>query len=205
MLFERVLAWLPFATLAAMMVASRLRAVAMRRQGVRVIVWGRSGKEYLYDKLLGFVFLFWLYLLLADAWPLSLAWLPEWLTMELVVALPAKLVGALLLIAAPALFAGAVRSLGTSWRMGVDRQTPGPLVTTGLFAWSRNPIYAAFDLTFVGAFLIHGRVVYLLLAVVLVLLLHGIILREERFLAERFGEAFAEYCRRVGRYGVRRR
>ena len=205
MLFERVLAWLPFATLAAMMVASRLWAVAMRRQGVRVIVWGRSGKEYLYDKLLGFVFLFWLYLLLADAWPLSLAWLPEWLTMELVVALPAKLVGALLLIAAPALFAGAVRSLGTSWRMGVDRQTPGPLVTTGLFAWSRNPIYAAFDLTFVGAFLIHGRVVYLLLAVVLVLLLHGIILREERFLAERFGEAFAEYCRRVGRYGVRRR
>ena len=32
------------------------------------------------------------------------------------------------------------------------------------------------------------------------LLIHGVALREERFLAERFGEAFQTYRRQVGRY-----
>ena len=202
MVIDRLLAWLPLVILLAMLVLSRLRAIAMHRRGLKVIVWNLPWSEYLYDKLLALVFVFWLYLLLAEAGPLSLDWISDWLAAKLIDNVAAKSAGAILLIAAPILFGAAVTQLGTSWRMGVDRRDPGPLVTTGLFARSRNPIYAAFDLAFLGAFLIHGRVVFLVLAIALILLLHGIIRREERFLAERFGQAYRDYCARTPRYGI---
>ena len=199
---DRLLLWLPLAVLGALLVIARLRALAMRRRGLRVMVddHERPLADRIYDALLVAVFLFWVVLLLAEAVPLSLDWLPDWLAMRLVDVLALKLFGAALLIAAPVLFAAALRGMDASWRMGIDRQSPGPLVTTGLFARSRNPIYTAFDLIFLGAFLLHGRVIFLLLAVALALLLHGIIRREERFLAAHFGDEFGAYCNRAGRY-----
>lgn len=205
MSFARLLPWLPVLLLIAMMTMSRVRALAMYRRGIRAIIvdWHRPRKEIAYDTLIIVVFLLWFYLLVAEAWPLSLAWLPEALTYKLVNSLPAKLVGAALLAAAPIVFAAALYSMSTSWRIGIDRIQPGPLVTTGLFAYMRNPIYVAFDMLLVGVFLFHGRGVFLILAAVLGLLVHGVILREERFLARQYGDSFVEYCRRVGRYGPR--
>ncbi|MEX2308179.1 MAG: isoprenylcysteine carboxylmethyltransferase family protein [Pirellulales bacterium] len=202
MQLERILAWLPLAMLFAMMLAGRLRALAMRRRGVRAIIVDlrRPIRERLYDTLMIGVAILWIYLLVAAAWPLSLAWLPGWLTAKIVDSRAVKLVGAALTLAAPVLYAAALHSMGTSWRIGIDQQKPGPLVTTGVFAWMRNPIYTAFDLAFLGPFLIHGRLIFLLVGAVLMLLIHGIIRREERFIAERFGDAFHAYRARVGRY-----
>ena len=201
---DRVLAWLPLVVLLAMLIVVRLRALAMHRRGVRVIVidWHRPAADVVCDSVLLVVAWFWIYLLAAEALPLSLAWLPTSLSYQLVDALSVKLVGAALLLAAPLLFVAALRSMGTSWRLGVDRRSPGPLVTDGVFAWMRNPIYVAFDLAILATFLIHGRVVFLLLALALVLLFHCIIRREERFLADRFGDAFRKYCHQVARYGL---
>lgn len=139
---------------------------------------------------------------MAEAWPLSLEWLPPVLRYQLVNAHPIKLVAASLLLAAPLLFVAALHSMGTSWRIGIGQISPGPLATTGIFAWMRNLIYVAVDLLILGTFLFHGRIVFLTLAIAMVLLIHGIILREERFLAERFGNEFREYVRRVGRCGL---
>jgi protein-S-isoprenylcysteine O-methyltransferase Ste14 len=146
------------------------------------------------------VALFWIYLLVAGAWPLSLGWLPNWLSATLMNSHASKLAGAVLVVAAPVLYVAALRSMGVSWRIGIDQNTPGPLATGGLFAWTRNPIYTAMDLLIIGSFLTHGRVIYLIVAAVMMLFLHGIIRREERFLAARFGDAFGTYCARVGRY-----
>jgi protein-S-isoprenylcysteine O-methyltransferase Ste14 len=196
-----VLRWLPLVTLLAMMFAAKVRAAIMQRRGLRVIVvdWDRPRRDLLYDTLVIAVALFWIYLLLAMAWPLSLGWLPDW-TKRLVDGTSVKIVGVVLVLAAPLLFAAALRSLGESWRMGIDREQPGPLVASGLYAWSRNPIYAAFFLLIIGTCLIHGRVIVLLTGATLILLIHGVSLREERFLADRFGDEFRDYCQRVGRY-----
>jgi protein-S-isoprenylcysteine O-methyltransferase Ste14 len=204
MLFEHVLNWLPLAILIGTMTAAKLRAWVMQRRGKRVIIvdWQRPRTQLLYDVLIIAVFLLWIYLLIAEAWPLSIAWLPEWLTRKIIEALPIRLVGALMLLAAPVLFAAALRSFADSWRIGIDREQPGPLVTGGAFAWNRNPIYTAFDLIIIGAFLVHGRGVFLLLGISLVLLVHGIVLREERFLQKQYGAPFDGYCRRVRRYGL---
>jgi protein-S-isoprenylcysteine O-methyltransferase Ste14 len=204
MAFDRILDWLPLVVLIGMMTTSRVRAYWMYRRGIRAIIvdWRRPVKDLLYDTLIIAVFLFWFCLLVAEAWPLSLDWLPDWLAERIFDATAAKIAGVALLFAAPILFAAALASMGTSWRIGIDQRAPGPLVTTGLFAWVRNPIYVAVYLLFVGTVLIHGRVVFLLLAAVLILLVHGVVRREERFLAKQYGDEFRDYCRRVGRYGL---
>lgn len=73
-------------------------------------------------------------------------------------------------------------------------------MSTGRFAPASNPIDMAFDLAFIGTILIHGRELFLLLGTTLVLLLHGIILRGERFPADRFGDACHAH---VDRYSPR--
>jgi protein-S-isoprenylcysteine O-methyltransferase Ste14 len=202
MQIERILAWLPLVTLLAIMLAGRLWMLVMRRRGVRAIIveLRRPIGERLYDTLMICVAMFWIYLLAAGAWPLSLEWLPGWLTAMVVDSRAVKLVGAALIVAAPVLYVAALRAMGESWRIGIDQHKPGPLVTTGLFAWSRNPIYTAMDMLIIGSFLIHGRVIYLIVGAAMLFLVHGIIRREERFLAARFGDAFHTYCTRVGRY-----
>jgi protein-S-isoprenylcysteine O-methyltransferase Ste14 len=203
MSLERTLDWLPLVTLVAMMTAGKLQALVMHRRGLRVTIvdWHRPIKELLYDTLMIGVAIWWIYLLVAEVWPLSLAWLPGWLTKKPVSWLPVRLLGAAFTLAAPVLYAAALRSMGTSWRIGIDQKQSGPLVTSGLFTWTRNPIYAAMDLLLIGAFLIHGRVVSLLASGALVLLVHGIVLREERFLREHYGDAFGAYRQSVRRYG----
>jgi protein-S-isoprenylcysteine O-methyltransferase Ste14 len=205
MQLERILAWLPLVTLLAIVCAGRLWALVMRGRGVRAIIvgWQRPIGQLLYDSLMIVVAMFWIYLLVAGAWPLSLDWLPGWLMANVVDSRAVILVGAALVVAAPVLYVAALRSMGMSWRIGIDTDRPGPLVTAGLFAWTRNPIYTAMDLLISGSFLIHGRAVYLFVGAILMLMVDGIILREERFLAARFGEDFHAYCGRVGRYSPR--
>jgi protein-S-isoprenylcysteine O-methyltransferase Ste14 len=204
MLLERILNWLPLVTLIAVLLTSRVRAWAMHRRGVRAIIidMRRPIAEQLYDTLLFCVGVFWIYLLVAEAWPLSLAWLPAPLTAKLFDFLPLKILGAALVLAAPILFAAALHSMGASWRIGIDRKHPGALVSNGIFRWTRNPIYMALDSIVIGAFLIYGRVIFLLSGLAFVLLVHGVVLREERFLEQRYGDAFREYCQRVRRYGI---
>jgi protein-S-isoprenylcysteine O-methyltransferase Ste14 len=201
---NRILDWLPLVVLIVTLSAAKVRAWVMQRRGQRVVIidWKRPLSEMLYDTLMIAVALCWIYLLVAEAWPFTLAWLPAWLTRSLIDYLPVRLVAAAILLAAPLLFAMALLSFQNSWRIGIDREQPPPLVTSGVFAWTRNPIYTAFDLIIIGAFLIHGRVIFLLFGIVLVLLVHGVVVREERFLEQQFGDVFRDYRQRVRRYGL---
>ena len=75
------------------------------------------------------------------------------------------------------------------------------LITDGVFAHSRNPIYTAFVLIQAGIGLAAGGPFTLLALLPLALLLHfGVVRREERYLERVFGEPYRAYCRRVRRY-----
>lgn len=75
------------------------------------------------------------------------------------------------------------------------------LVTTGPYRYTRNPIYWALSLVYLGAaFLTNSWIAVLLLPVVLVIINRGVIDREERYLHQLFGEAYADYTRRVRRW-----
>jgi len=204
MSFERILRWLPIAALIAILITARVRAWMLNRRGQRVVVidWHRPAREVIYDTLVLVAFLIWLYFLVAQVWPRLWTGVPAWLTKTLVEVPAFRYVGAAMAISGPMLFAASLRSFANSWRIGIDRAQPPPLVTAGVFSWTRNPIYTAFDLIIIGALLIHGRVIFLLLGAVLVLMVHGVVLREERFLDVQFGDAFRDYCGRVRRYGL---
>jgi protein-S-isoprenylcysteine O-methyltransferase Ste14 len=84
----------------------------------------------------------------------------------------------------------------------VDPRKPATaLVTTGPFAWSRNPLYIALSLIYLAIACFANEVWFLpFLAASLAVLQYGVIHREERYLEGKFGEAYRQYCARVGRW-----
>jgi len=75
------------------------------------------------------------------------------------------------------------------------------LVTTGPFRLSRNPLYVALTLVYVGLALLVNTVWVLVLIVPVLLVLHyGVVRREERYLEAKFGAAYDVYRSHVRRY-----
>lgn len=147
----------------------------------------------------------WLWEVVAGAWPLPWHVVPPAWDPVLFQSPTAAGVGAALSVAGLLLFAGALASFGTSWRVGIDRATPGALVTRGVFSWSRNPIFLFLDAWTVGTFLLTGRLFFGVVALATILGIHVQILAEERFLTARHGDAYLRYLRAVPRYlGLRR-
>ena len=113
-----------------------------------------------------------------------------------------KSVGVTVVALALVLFALAFLSFGNSWRVGLDVQTPGALVTRGTFAFTRNPIFVSLDLWFMGIFLLNGTLGFLIFALAAVIVLHWQMLREEKFLSELYGEPYRVYRVRTARYFI---
>lgn len=170
------------------------RASMLRRKGIRVIVFGETDKsDFL---LIPFVFSI-VYAAAANGFSLPLwdalarpFWAsptPGWIGLALS---GIAVVGIIL----------ALISFGNSFRIGIDESKPDELVTTGMFAISRNPIYVCFDLFFIGLFLIHRNVVIAVGIVVFALIIHRQILREEQFLYGHYGPDYEGYVKKVRRY-----
>lgn len=112
-----------------------------------------------------------------------------------------RLLGGIVLLA-NALFARwafvTMRQLGTS---ASPRKASEKLTTSGPFALSRNPIYLAMTGLYLGATGVLNSWWPLPLLVPLLWLMHwGVILREERYLVARFGEAYTAYMQTVPRW-----
>ena len=77
---------------------------------------------------------------------------------------------------------------------------PRNLVVTGLYRYSRNPMYIAVVLILVGwAMLFRAQSLWMYAGVV-ALLFHVRVLFEERYLAKAHGESFARYKAKVRRW-----
>ena len=194
--------WWQFAAMAGLNLLGLVRASILRKQGHRVFVvnYRQALTQHLRDAaLVGFLLLLFVESA-AEAFALPYRPLPTAFYQVLVNETWLQLLGAFLMAGALLVYTVAIVSFGISWRIGIDAQAAGPLVTRGIFRWTRNPIYVALDLCAVGTFFICGSLVFLVLAVGLVVLFHDQIRREEGFLAKRYGQPYLDYCARTGRY-----
>lgn len=75
------------------------------------------------------------------------------------------------------------------------------LVTEGPFRYSRNPIYVALTLLYLGmAFLGNALWILLLVVPVLPVIRYGVIAREEAYLTRKFGDTYRRYTVQVRRW-----
>jgi protein-S-isoprenylcysteine O-methyltransferase Ste14 len=111
------------------------------------------------------------------------------------------IVGWLLVAGGIALFVAALVALRRV-RTSVNPYTPtAAIATAGPYRFSRNPIYLADILIYVGATaLFNSPWPLLLLPAVVWIIQRGVIQREERYLTERFGNLYAVYTSRVRRW-----
>jgi protein-S-isoprenylcysteine O-methyltransferase Ste14 len=83
----------------------------------------------------------------------------------------------------------------------VPHRPVATLITTGPYRVSRNPMYTGLATAYLGgALLANSWWPILLLPVVLLLVARLVIAPEERYLNQRFGQAYADYRSRVRRW-----
>jgi protein-S-isoprenylcysteine O-methyltransferase Ste14 len=178
------------------------RTIKLRAQGRRTFSLGRGKTGFKQAVELFFVFLFTL-------WSMETAFhsfgmtsniLPYYFYLKVLDAEFLKITGACLAVISVILLSVAMKELGGSWRMGVDETTPGMLVRSGLYRFSRNPVYVSYILYLLGIFMINGEVFFLASLVLAVFALHFQILQEEQSLKRNMGKEYEEYITKVRRY-----
>ena len=75
------------------------------------------------------------------------------------------------------------------------------IISSGIYRYSRNPMYAGFTLIFTGISLVlNAWVSFLLLLPLLLIVQKGIIKKEENYLAQKFGDEYLRYKSAVRRW-----
>ena len=109
--------------------------------------------------------------------------------------------GAFLLVAGLLLVFMAFSALRRAHTAASPYQASTAIVSSGPFRFSRNPVYLGMTLMYIGIGLWrHSEWTLLCLPPLLMLMHYGVILREERYLADTFGERYLRYQAGVRRW-----
>ncbi|HEY3074851.1 MAG TPA: isoprenylcysteine carboxylmethyltransferase family protein [Burkholderiales bacterium] len=83
---------------------------------------------------------------------------------------------------------------------GLSGAPPERLVESGIYAWTRNPMYLGHIIYTIGVALTFQSLFAAAIAAARIVWFHFRVLRDERGLVERFGEPYLAYTRRVKRW-----
>lgn len=169
-----------------------VRLIVLRRGGTRALHFAsKDNKDYLIPPFA----LIYFYAIFASAFGWPLVGSERFFHSEVIAWIGVAFCFAGLLLVVLSLVA-----FGASFRVGIDTDHPDKLVTSGVFAISRNPIYVGFGLVLLGEFLVFPGWIPLIYLIVAVWLFKRQVLREEAFLRTHYGQEFTDYCGRVRRY-----
>jgi protein-S-isoprenylcysteine O-methyltransferase Ste14 len=169
-----------------------MRALFMKKQGIEAMKFGNIDKK---DFLIPPFALFYFYIVFAATFNLPTLSTQEFFYSEII-----SWVGVSFCLAGLLLLLWSLVSFGRSLRVGIDTDHPDKLITTGVFAFSRNPIYVSFALILIGQFLIFSNWILFIYIGAAVWLFHRQVLREEEYLKKQYGQEYSKYCNRVRRY-----
>jgi len=177
------------------------RTVLLYKKGIKVWVIGTSTKKLLEiileNILLPFLLLSSFIFIIITALQINL---PVMISAYLININWIKYVGIILCYAGLVIFLFALISFGKAWRIGIDEENSNELITFGMFKFSRNPIFLFMDLYYIGIMLIYPNIIFILMATGTIIGIHFQILREEKFLENKFGEKYNEYRKNTRRY-----
>ena len=168
-----------------------IRIGQLKKLGIKALLFGQIDKK---DFMIPPCALLFLYMILANVFDL-----PRF-SHVFTEADNANLIGTILCILAPVLFIWAMYSFGKSFRIGIDENKPGDLVSTGAFRISRNPLYLAFFMIFLGVFLVFPSWIFFIYLVAGVWLVDRQVCLEENSLRKTYGKEYDDYCDKVRRY-----
>jgi protein-S-isoprenylcysteine O-methyltransferase Ste14 len=184
-----MLKFAPLAAFTVMLVATVMRGLSVRRES-GVNPWAFLAAKGT-QRLAGTVFAGSVAMVAAAAWlvaqvpPVELRWL--WTGTIL------SAVGVLIVIIAQL-------QMGNAWRVGLREGDTPLFVTSGLFRYSRNPIFAGMFLIALGTALAAGRWWGWLAVILFAASVRVQVSLEEKHLLAGFGDAYADFCRRVPRW-----
>jgi protein-S-isoprenylcysteine O-methyltransferase Ste14 len=179
-------------TLILLIATVLVRSLMLNRQGIRAIHFGNLDRS---DFLIPPFALLYLYLVCAHTL--------DWPSVSTQIFFQSNLiawVGMGLCLVGLLLFFWSLVSFGRSFRVGIDTDHPDKLVTTGIFALSRNPIYVAIWIVLLGQFLVFPNWILLVYLGAATWLFHRQVLREEAYLKQSYGSEYTDYASRVRRY-----
>jgi len=110
-----------------------------------------------------------------------------------------KLMALVFLLGGNLLLLPAYYSLSIFTRMGLPT-SPHALHTEGVYRISRNPMYTSFFFFYAACFLLIPSILLSLLLIFSLFIHHFIILKEEKFLGETFGDEYIYYSKSTARY-----
>jgi protein-S-isoprenylcysteine O-methyltransferase Ste14 len=168
------------------------RVLMMRRRGIEAMNFGKIDKK---DFLIPPFTLFYFYLVFAAAFHFPTVSSQQFFHSEIV-----SWIGVFFCIAGLLLILWSLVSFGQSFRIGIDTEHPNKLITSGVFAFSRNPIYVAFAFVLLGQFLVFSNWIVLVYMGAAVWLFHRQVSLEEEYLKKHYGQEYLDYCNVVRRY-----
>ena len=112
-----------------------------------------------------------------------------------------KLIGILGLIASTFIFISGFNIFKSYDENPLPTSTTNRIIKTGIFSYTRNPIYLAIVMFFLSMFLVFENVMYFLSSVGLAIWLHNYVIQsEESFLQNKFSDEYDQYMKAVKRW-----
>lgn len=198
----RFLSIFPMAGLLIIVLLIGFKTVTLKRKGIS----SRAGKSKptVTNLLLYLVFLLlllvWLAALAGHTFNFHPSVETSLLTKKLLPLPVLNVIGAIIILLSVLLMSITLVHFKNSLRFGLNKNNQGKLITTGIFAFSRNPFFLSLDLYFIGQALIFPGILFITITIMAVIGIHLFILKEEKFLHMHYGNLYTAYIQKAGRY-----
>ena len=94
----------------------------------------------------------------------------------------------------------ALHTMKDSRRIGIPKHDPTKLITHGIYSYSRNPFFLAYDILIIGIVFFSWSGLVFISSIITILLFHKLILDEEQYLQSIHREEYTIYKKQTRRY-----
>ncbi len=192
----------PFLSLLALILMISGRIFFLRRKGVKTSSSGNKAtitSFFIYPVFL-VVLLLWLREISKPVFPISFSILPETITQFLIHSDFIQFAGVVIIVMSLIIMFVTLIHFRNSLRFGLDENNRGKLITSGVFAISRNPFFTSLLLWFYGIALVFPSPFFIGFALLANTGIHFFILKEEKFMLKNYGTEYLNYKLKARRY-----